>query len=465
MKKEAGRKELFESMPVSSALMTMAVPTIISQLINLVYNMVDTIYIGRTGDAYKTAAVTLAFTIFMMTVAFANLFGIGGGSLMARLSGSGKADRAKSVCAFSFYGAIGIAVLYSLLIGLFLNPILLLLGASENTMAFARQYLIVVVVIGNVPVILSAAAAHLLRNSGYSRQASIGLSGGGILNILLDPLFMFVILPKGQEVFGAALATLIANAAACIYLVLTLWHLSGESALSCSVRAMLLIRKEDVREIFSVGVPSAFLTGLFDLANIVLNSLMSGHGDLELAAIGIVMKAERLPNAVNIGICQGMLPIIAYNYSSGNHRRMRDVIRMARVYGLCVSGVTLLMFEVCSPWICRIFLSAKAGNAEAVLTTIALAVVFLRIRCLASPLQFLNYNSSFYMQAVGYGAGTLLHACFRELVFYIPFMYLLNSLAGTYGLVCALIAGEGCGAVFALLLIRRWNRQHLRTKR
>ena len=109
MKKEAGRKELFESMPVGSALMTMAIPTIISQLINLVYNMVDTIYIGRTGDAYKTAAVTLAFTIFMMTIALSNLFGIGGGSLMARLSGSGKADRAKSVCAFSFYGAIGIA--------------------------------------------------------------------------------------------------------------------------------------------------------------------------------------------------------------------------------------------------------------------------------------------------------------------------------------------------------------------
>ena len=462
MKKEAGRKELFESMPVGSALMTMAIPTIISQLINLVYNMVDTIYIGRTGDAYKTAAVTLAFTIFMMTIALSNLFGIGGGSLMARLSGSGKADRAKSVCAFSFYGAIGIAIFYSLLVGFFLNPLLILLGASENTLAFARQYLIVVVVIGNVPVILSAVAAHLLRNSGYSRQASVGLSGGGILNILLDPVFMFVILPKGQEVLGAALATLIANTAACIYLVLTLRRLSRESALSCSLQDMRRIRREEVRELFSVGVPSAFLTGLFDLANIVLNSLMSGHGDLELAAIGIVMKAERLPNAINVGICQGMLPIVAYNYSSGNHRRMQDVIRTARIFGLCVSGVTLLMFEACSPWICRIFLSTKTGNAEAALTTIGLAVVFLRVRCLASPLQFLNYNSSFYMQAVGYGSGTLMHACFRELVFYIPFMYLFNSLAGTDGLVRALIAGEGCGAAFALFLIARWNRKNLR---
>ena len=116
----SAKKQLFETMPVPKALAAMAVPTIISQLVNLVYNMADTIYIGMTGDAYKTAAVTLAFTIFMMTVSFANLFGIGGGSLMARLAGVGRSGDAKKVCAFSFYGAIGTALVYSLLIGAFL---------------------------------------------------------------------------------------------------------------------------------------------------------------------------------------------------------------------------------------------------------------------------------------------------------------------------------------------------------
>ena len=135
----SAKKQLFETMPVPKALAAMAVPTIISQLVNLVYNMADTIYIGMTGDAYKTAAVTLAFTVFMMTVSFANLFGIGGGSLIARLIGSGRSSEAKKVSAFSFNCAIGIALAYSLLIGALLDPILRLLGASDATIGFARQ--------------------------------------------------------------------------------------------------------------------------------------------------------------------------------------------------------------------------------------------------------------------------------------------------------------------------------------
>ena len=138
------KKDLFETMSVNKALIKMTVPTIISQLINLVYNTVDTIFIGQTGDAYKTAAVTLAFTVFMMTIAFSNLFGTGGGSLIARLSGMGENDRAKGVCSFSFYGGIAISVFYSLVVGLFMSPILNLLGASENTFEFAKQYVLYV---------------------------------------------------------------------------------------------------------------------------------------------------------------------------------------------------------------------------------------------------------------------------------------------------------------------------------
>lgn len=310
------KKRLFESDPVPKALLAMAVPTIVSQLINLVYNMVDTIYIGMTGDAYKTAAVTVAFTVFMMTVSFANLFGIGGGSLMARLIGVDRREDARRVCAFSFYGAIGIALAYSLLIGLLLDPILRLFGASDATIGFARQYVWLVVIAGNVPVILSMVCAHLLRNVGYAKQASIGLSAGGILNIILDPIFMFVILPKGMEVFGAALATLLSNIVSCVYLILVMKKVSGDAPLSMKLKDAARIGKDERASLFAVGIPSAFLTGLFDVANIFLNALMAQHGDLQLAAIGIVMKAERLPNAINIGLCQGMLPLVAYNYSS-----------------------------------------------------------------------------------------------------------------------------------------------------
>ena len=451
------KKELFENMPVPKALATLAVPTIISQLISLIYSIVDTYFIGRTGNSYMMAAITLTFTIFMMTTAFSNLFGVGGGSLIARLNGKHDTENAKKVSALSVYGAIGIAVFYSVLIASLMDPILILFGASNETMTFAQQYVWTVVVAGNLPVILSVTLAHLLRNVGYSTQASIGLSAGGILNIILDPLLMFVILPDGMEVFGAALATLIANIISCIYLLIAVGKASKSAPLSLKFSDIKGMRKEDIKSFFAVGVPSMVLTGLFDIANVFLNALMAAHGDLELAAIGIVMKAERLPNAVNLGICQGMLPMVAYNYSSGNKKRMNDVMRFARNSGVIVSLISIVIFELLASPIVSIFMdTAAAENVQNAIATIGFATIFLRIRCLASPFQYINYHSSFCMQAMGNGTYTLLHAVVRELVLYIPFMFLFNTVFGTYGLVSALIAGEGLGAVFALFLLRHW---------
>lgn len=458
--KIATKQEMFESMPVPKAIAVMAVPTVISQLVNLIYNMVDTLYIGMTGDAYKTAAVTLAFTIFMMTISFANLFGIGGGSLMARLIGIGKIETAKKVSAFSFYCSIGIALIYSLFIGLLMRPILNLLGASPATIGYAMQYVWLVVVIGDVPVILSMTCAHLLRNSGYSKQASIGLSGGGILNIILDPVFMFGLLPSGMEVFGAALATLLSNVAACIYLVIVMKKVSAVSPLSFRLKDALSMQRGEMRDLFSVGIPSAILTGMFDVANIFLNSLMAAHGDLELAAIGIVMKAERLPNAINVGLCQGVLPLIAYNYSAGRWKRMNKIIHTVKIYGVAIAGASLIIFELFASGIVHVFLSTSVGDVAQSAVTIALAAVFLRFRCLASIPQFLNYSVSFCMQAVGDGKDTLIHAVVRQMGFYIPFMYLFNALFGTSGLASALVVGETCSAIFAYILMERWKKRN-----
>lgn len=247
------KKELFETMPVRKAIAAMAIPTIISQLINLVYNIVDTFFIGRTGNTDMIAAVTVAYTLFMLTIAFSNLFGVGGGSLMARLAGKGEYERAKNVSAYAFYGAILISIVYSLLVLLFMNPLLTLLGASVDTIGFAKQYVNNVVVFGNLPIILSATMAHLIRNAGYSKQASYGLSLGGILNIVLDPLFMFVILPKGMEVFGAALATLIANIVSCIVLFIIYKKLGKTTSLSTSLIKVKEIRKDEVKELYTVA--------------------------------------------------------------------------------------------------------------------------------------------------------------------------------------------------------------------
>ena len=453
---KVGKEELFRSVPVPRALASMAIPTVISQLINLIYNVVDTFFIGRTGNSYMVASVTVAFTIFMMTVALGNLFGIGGGSLISRLMGQGQTQRARQVCAFSFYGAIAISLAYSLIIGLFLDPILRALGASDATVGYARQYLWLTVILGTLPVVLSAVCGHLLRNVGYSRQASFGLSGGGILNIALDPLFMFVLLPDGWEVFGAALATLLSNVAACVYMLVTVKKVSKVAPLCMTPSPARSILPEDRKGIFAVGVPSALLNALFDIANVFLNALMAAHGDLPLAAIGIVMKSERLPTAINMGICQGMLPIVAYNFASGDRERMNKTISFARTCGLAVSLFCLIFFQLCAGPICRLFMSTSGPHAQQAMETISFAILFLRIRCFASPVQFMNFHTSFCLQAMGDGRGTLLHSVVRQLVFYIPFMYLFDRLFGLRGLVCSIIAGEACGALFATYLLRRW---------
>ena len=452
--KHIDKRELFGSTPVPRALLNMAVPTIISQLINLIYNMVDAFFIGRTGNSYMMAATSLTLTLVMMNVALSNLFGIGGGSHFARLMGVSKTKEAKSVSAFSVYGAIVIALLYSLAVGLFLDLLLNFLGASEATIDFARSYTLIVVVIGALPAILSAALAHLLRNAGFSAQAGIGLSGGGILNVALDPLFMFVLLPRGSEVTGAAIATALSNTVACAYLIYAYRKASREAPLSMSVKDALSIDRANGKKVFAVGVPSALLPGLFDLANVCVNIIASAHNDLVLAAMGIVMKVERIPNAINIGICQGMLPIVAFNYSSGNRARMKETVRTARFAGLTVSAICILLLELLANPASKLFLNTNTGDAETALKTVGYAAVFLRIRAIASPVQFINYHSSFSMQALGEGKKTLLHAFVRELVLYIPLMFLLDYLFGERGLAAALPVGEAFGAVFALFLLK-----------
>lgn len=446
--------DLFENYPVPKALITMAVPTIVSQLINLIYNVVDAFFIGRTGNPYMVAATTICLTIFMFTVAFSNIFGIGGGSLVSRLIGIKEEEKARQVSAFSFYGAILIALAYSLFILLVRDRLLFALGASESTIKYARQYIMIVVVLGNLPTILGAATAHLLRNAGYSKQASLGLSMGGLLNIALDPLFMFVLLPEGYEVIGAAVATMLANTISCTYLVITANKVSKEAPISIKLKNALKISKQETKKVFSVGLPSGSLNALYDIANIVLNMLAAGHGDLAVAAVGIAMKVERLPNAVNVGICQGMLPIVAYNYSAGNFKRMKKTLNTARLWGSAFCLCTVVFYELMAGRIVSLFLNSSNATSG-VMQTLAYAAVFLRIRTIGTTLQFFNYHPSFSLQAIGNGPGTLLHALVREFVFHIPAMIIMNRFFGIYGLVSGILIGEALGGILANIILNR----------
>ncbi len=205
------KTELFEAMPVPRALMRMAVPTIVSQLINLIYNMADTWFIGRAGNPYMVAASSLVLTVFLMAGALGNLFGVGGGSLVVRLLGRKDPEEARRSASWTLSVSVLAAFVFSLLCLFLMDPLLCLLGASDSTIVYARQYLLFVVVIGGIANVANTTMSFMLRNVGYSRESAFGLSMGGILNMALDPLLMFVLLPEGYQVMGAGIATMLSN--------------------------------------------------------------------------------------------------------------------------------------------------------------------------------------------------------------------------------------------------------------
>lgn len=419
-------KAVFEDMPVWKALATLAVPTIISQLITMIYNLADTFFIGQTGDPLKVAAATVSFVLLFMMSAWANLFGVGGGSLISRLLGEKRPEEAKKVSALSFYGALITGGLYSLVVFLFMDPVLYLIGASENTIVYAREYALWVVVVGGLPTTLSMTLAHLLRSEGYAREASFGLGMGGILNIILDPLFMFVILPKGQEVAGAAIATALSNLCTFVYMFITYLKMSRDTCMSADIRGAI-DGISHIGEVLSVGLPSAINTLLSCISNSTINSLMTAHGDIKMAAMGVVKKIDMLPMNIGMGLCQGMLPLVAYNYAAGNYKRMRAVSNTARLWGISFAGICIVAFEIFTGDIVRFFIDEPQ--------TLEYGTSFLRIACLATPLMVINVQMNYTFQAMGKGPQSLLLSSCRQGLVNIPLLFILNHFFGMYGIV------------------------------
>lgn len=443
-------KEIFESMPVPKALATLAIPTIISQLITMIYNLADTFFIGQTNDPYKVAAASLAYVLFFIMNALSNLFGIGGGSLISRLLGQEKGEEAKKVCSFSFYGTIAVTFVYCLVCFIFMEPLLRLLGASDNTLGYASAYTLWVVVIGGIPSTLSMTMAHLLRSEGYAKQASFGLGMGGVLNMILDPLFMFVILEPGLEVTGAAVATMISNVCALLYFVCIFIKLRGRTVLSVSPKYIGSGSKY-IGQIFSTGFPSALGSFLSCVANITVNNLTSGYGDIPVAAMGIVKKIDMLPMNVGMGLCQGMMPLVAYNYASKNYKRMKSVTNCARISGIVFAGLCIVVFELFASQIVGMFIVEPE--------TLRLGTEFLRICCIATPVMICNFQMSYTFQAMGKGPQSLLLSACRQGLINIPLLFLMNHLFGLYGIAWTQLLSDGITLIISFALYQKVYRE------
>lgn len=439
--KEASKKEqLFTSVPVGRAVISLAVPTVIAQLITVIYNMADTFFIGQLGDPNQVAAATLAMPVFMFLTAFANLFGIGGASMISRCLGGGERERAKHTAAFCIWGAAGVSVLYGIVVVVLKDALLPLLGTDDATRDFCASYIFWTVGVGAAPTVLNAGLAHLIRAEGYSGQASFGVAFGGILNILLDPIFIFGF---KLEITGAAIATMLSNGAATAFFFLFLFRLRGHSTITPSPK---YFSPGDgiALEVLTVGLPSFVMTLMSTVSNLTLNKLISGYSNEAVAGMGIAKKIDLMAFAIAQGMTQGTLPLIGYNYSSGNHRRMRSALKALLMDCLVVAlgGMALMLFAA-TP-ITRCFIDDAA--------TVEYGRSFLRIVCLACPTTALNFLAITIFQATGKKVQPLILSLLRKGGLDIPLMLLFNKLAGIHGIPWATPLADALALLISLCL-------------
>lgn len=442
---EESEKYLFESMPVPKAVATLAIPTVISQAVTMIYNLADTFFIGQIGDPYMVAAVSLVSPWFNLLTALGNLFGIGGSSLISRMLGAHNHGDIRFVSAFSIWGGAAATLVFSAATYFQRDVLLDFLGASRQTMEYAESYMFWVVVLGGAPTVVSLVLGHLLRSEGFARQASAGMMFGGVLNVALDPLLIFVI---RMDVTGAAVATALSNTASVIFFSVQYFRLGEKAAVSLNP---IFFTIRFARPVFSVGLASALATALGNMSNMVMVRLAAGYGDIPVAAYGIVKRIDQVPLNVCMGLCQGFMPLVGYNYASGNYRRMRDVSVFSWKTALVISACFITCFAVFAHGIMHLFIPE--------IRTSTLGASFLRIACLAVPLTSINFLISYTLQAMGKGAKSAILTFSRQGLLNIPLLIIMNITIGLYGMIWTQLAVEVIMLPVSFLMYRHTLRE------
>ena len=301
-KKQLTSEEIFRTMTVPQAVRTMAVPAVMSQIIVLIYNLADTFFIGRTNNPYMVAGVSLILPLFNVCLAIGSMFGTGGGALLPKLLATDQREEGSRVAAYCIRLGLLTAFGFSILTLLFMYPLLTLLGAGPNTYAYARSYVLMVLVIGGIPTIVSNVFSNLLRSLSLAREAGIGVALGGILNIFLDPLFMFVLLPPGNEVLGVGIATLLSN----------LISHSATAALLMPILVVVCMAMGD--KLTAIGGPTTVLIGVAIASSSAMILPISTPPNALAYATNLVQQKDMAKVGIIMGftsIALGYLALIA----------------------------------------------------------------------------------------------------------------------------------------------------------
>ena len=448
-KTQVDKTHLFETARVPQAVLSLAIPTIISQIISLVYNMADTFFVGQLGDPNQVAAVSLVAPMMLVLTALANLFGIGAASTAARFIGAKKTDSARRATSFGFYSAMAVAALLSVLSLFFSDLLLDMLGAVGDMREHAEEYMYWVIGMGAIPSLLSLVLSHFIRADGAPKTAGFGLSMGGLLNLVLDPIFIFDF-GLGMGVAGAALATFIANMTTLLYFLRYFYINRKDTAIGLHPR-WFTVKKEISGQVLIIGLPGMLQTLLASVSNAALNQLAKSFGGEAVAALGIVKKIDTIPMSVTIGIAQGVMPLLGYNYAAKNHMRMRNAAKFALALAIGFSLFCVAAFIIFAPFFVRLFIQETI--------TVAHGIFFLRIMCLSTPMMAVGFHMITLFQAAGESRPALILSVFRKGLIDIPLMLLLNLALPLTGLAFVQPATELIAMSTAIIFYIRFTRK------
>lgn len=413
--------EIFAKAPIAKAVFFNTIPAICSMIMVMIYNLADTFFVGRTGDPYMVAAVSYALPIFTIPSAFGNLFGIGGTSVISRAIGRGDREYAKKVSSFCFWGGTAVGIVCTVVLLLFAAPISRMLGAtSTETFAYTRDYL-ATVSWSAVFIVIANAFSNIIRAEGQSMHAMAGMLIGNLVNIILDPIFIF---PLGMGITGAAIATAIGNIIGAVYYVL--YFLFCKSKLSISPKDFG-VQNKIARSVLVIGVPAALTSILMSISNIVVNSLMSTYGDLAVAGYGVDLKVHMIISYVVIGLGQGIQPLLGYCYGAGLQERYSKIMRFSILYSLIVSTALTVVCILCARPLVGLFLDNKEAFDYGVHFTI--------ISLLSGPICGVLYVLLNALQARGAAKESFIVSMSRQGFVFFPLLFLLHHLMKMDGLV------------------------------
>lgn len=448
---DARKLDAFEKLPIPRALAYFIVPTVLSQIAALLLNLADSFFVGRIGDPYQVAAMGLTFPVYVTMTIIAAIMGVGGNASIAASLGMRDREKAKCFSVFCIYTGLGAVLIFGVAFTAFRTPILTALGASENTMQFCKDYLFWTVLVGCLPLTFNNTISQLFLSEGENKIASFGISMASILNVILDPIFVF---PLKMGIAGAALATALSNYVAFIYYFYHWFKRRKTTVISLDIRKYSA-RGGIAWKVLAVGVPSGLVPLLTNVCDMVRNSYIVKLGtDLDMAGWSSVQKSMYALSLIALGIAQGCRPVISYNYAREDLRRTRKLASGSLIAIVSYVVVVIALLNLFPETVVKLFVTDSRAVES--------GTYFLRIWSLSlfgmSVIEVINA----IFQAMGRWKLSLANTIINKGLLMTPILILLANLFGLKAVPVSQIITDTTTAVILMIIFvmtTRWNKE------